>query len=421
MNAQKLKITCIIAVISFCITAQLPAQILPNEVIDAYFKAFNNASFEELTKITTNDITITEGDFVLCRSVDQLKTVFQWDSVFIPEYKILDFNQNGAVYDVVVSKMDDRVRFLHDIPLVSNIQFTIEEGKIKKQTIGTYSCFDMDTWRGRLKGLVSWIQQNHPDLNGFERDISPKGAINFIKSIRLYSNRELNTEERIFIDKDIQLIHLRDSVFIHETWTDSERWGRFSSNGMVITQHGKAIMVDTPMDNTKTERLYNYLKNKMGIEVVKLVPGHYHNDCIGGIEFLHSKGVQSLANILTVNKCIEEKLPVPRHSFTQKKIMDFMGLTVECAFYGGGHSFDNIVVWSPESKILFGGCLVKSQSSRGLGNLNDAVVDEWASTIEKIKAAFPETDIVVPGHGSHGGKDLLSHTIDLVKSHEQKE
>ncbi len=60
------------------------------------------------------------------------------------------------------------------------------------------------------------------------------------------------------IDDDIQLIHLQDSVFIHVSWDFLEGTGRFSSNGMIIIKNGKAVMVDTPMDNEKTERLIQF-------------------------------------------------------------------------------------------------------------------------------------------------------------------
>ncbi len=65
------------------------------------------------------------------------------------------------------------------------------------------------------------------------------------------------------IDDDIQLIHLQDSVFIHVSWHSLEGFGRFSSNGMIIIQDGKAVLVDTPMDNDKTERLIQFVKNSL--------------------------------------------------------------------------------------------------------------------------------------------------------------
>jgi metallo-beta-lactamase class B len=64
--------------------------------------------------------------------------------------------------------------------------------------------------------------------------------------------------------------------------------------------------------------------------------------------------------------------------------------------------------------ILFGGCLIKSIDSNGLGNLSDAVVADWDKTIEKVMKKYPVIKTVIPGHGNFGGPELLTHTIELV-------
>jgi metallo-beta-lactamase class B len=53
--------------------------------------------------------------------------------------------------------------------------------------------------------------------------------------------------------------------------------------------------------------------------------------------------------------------------------------------------------------------------SRGLGNLTDAIVEDWEETIQKILDSYSDIRVVIPGHGSMGGEDLLRHTIDLVQ------
>ncbi|MGF1586617.1 MAG: hypothetical protein ACFCUM_14930 [Bacteroidales bacterium] len=95
----------------------------------------------------------------------------------------------------------------------------------------------------------------------------------------------------IVIDNDISLIHLHDSAYMHVTWDESELYGRFSSNGMIFVKNGKALMIDTPMDNEKTRRLCEYLENSMNVEVVRLVIGHYHDDCMGGLEYIQNSGI----------------------------------------------------------------------------------------------------------------------------------
>ena len=225
---------------------------------------------------------------------------------------------------------------------------------------------------------------------------------------------QAQSNERIVIDDDIQLIHLKDSVYVHVTWHHLDDFGRFPSNGLIVIRNGQALMIDTPMDNDKTERLTNYLKESMSVDLVKLIIGHFHDDCLGGLGYLQSIGIESIANAMTIEKCKEIGLPVPSTSFIDSLTFDFNGEQIESRYFGAGHSFDNITVWIPSEKILFGGCLIKSIDSNGLGNLSDAVVDDWDMTVEKVLKEYPEIKTVIPGHGDIGGIELLTHTIELV-------
>lgn len=222
------------------------------------------------------------------------------------------------------------------------------------------------------------------------------------------------------INKDLELIHLQDSVFIHVSYHSLEAFGRFPSNGMFIIKNGEAIMIDTPMDNEKTETLVNYLQDSLNIKVKKLIIGHYHEDCMGGLEYLQSIGVESLAHVKTIEKCHLFNLPIPGFSFQESIQFDFHGEDILCRYFGGGHTSDNITVYLPEKKILFGGCLIKEMAAQNLGFTGDALMKDWAFTVQKVMAAHPDIQYVVPGHGAYGSQELLKHTIRLVKQDTSK-
>ncbi|MCF8357325.1 MAG: subclass B1 metallo-beta-lactamase [Prolixibacteraceae bacterium] len=220
---------------------------------------------------------------------------------------------------------------------------------------------------------------------------------------------------KITINPDVELISIKPGFYMHISYTNSEQFGRYSSNGMVVIQNGKALMIDTPDNNQKTEALYNFLADSMGVETTLFIGGHFHDDNIGGLSFLKTKGIKSILNKLTKEKCIELSLPLPDTTFDKTMDFTFGTIPVQIRYFGGGHSFDNIVVYFPDEKILFGGCLIKSLGSRGLGNLADAVVPEWEPTVKKVIKAFPDVEVVVPGHGPMGDAALLHHTVELVK------
>jgi metallo-beta-lactamase class B len=82
-----------------------------------------------------------------------------------------------------------------------------------------------------------------------------KGFLILILGLIGLVSSKAQTNEKIVIDDDIQLIHLQDSIYIHVTWHHLDNFGRFPSNGLIVIRNGQALMIDTPMDNEKTKRL----------------------------------------------------------------------------------------------------------------------------------------------------------------------
>jgi metallo-beta-lactamase class B len=223
----------------------------------------------------------------------------------------------------------------------------------------------------------------------------------------------------IKVNSDIELIKLGDGFYVHTTWFDFPGYGRTPSNGLILIKNGKALMIDTPVTNEQTEALYNYLKNSMHAIITKVIVGHSHSDCLGGLSYLHNQNVESISGEKTKKICVSQGLPIPRVTFSESMEFQFEGEKVSCRYFGGGHTIDNIVVYFPGSKVLFGGCLIKSLSSKGLGNIQEAVIDDWDKTVIKVRNEYPEARYVIPGHGEFGDTRLLTHTIGLVEQYRE--
>ena len=227
-------------------------------------------------------------------------------------------------------------------------------------------------------------------------------------------------DSTIIVNEDIKLIRIKNSFYIHTSWFNFPGFGRYPSNGLIFIKNGKALLIDTPVSNDQTKRLHNFLKESMKLEITKVIVGHFHDDCLGGLEYLQKQGIPSISSELTKVKCKELGLPIPSLTFKNKMIIDFEGQQVICQYFGGGHTVDNIVVYFPKDHVLFGGCLIRSKNSKGLGNRKDAVIDQWGATIERIKSEYNDIDYIIPGHGHYGDKGLLRHTINLVEKHKIK-
>lgn len=219
-------------------------------------------------------------------------------------------------------------------------------------------------------------------------------------------------------NKDLDIQKVADGVYVYTAWADMGKWGRIGSNGMVVADDGKALLCDTPVDEKQTKELLSLLKDSLGLEVISFIPNHWHDDCVGGLDYLNKLGVETYAYQLTNDILKSKSLPVTKHSFTDSLNLRVGRKTIKCHFLGGGHAVDNIVIWLPDQKILFGGCMVKDYTATGLGNTVDAApLPEWLSTIQTVEKKFQEARIVIPGHGKYGDMKLLRYTEELLKQH----
>jgi metallo-beta-lactamase class B len=216
------------------------------------------------------------------------------------------------------------------------------------------------------------------------------------------------------ISNNIELIQLSEYFYIHKTYTFYE-FGQFSSNGVIVVKNGKVLMIDTPISIEDTKKIVSYINDSLQASLVKFIGSHYHNDCIGGMAYLNEKNVVTILNEKTKQICIEKNLPLPDKTFNKNLSFNFEGIDVECYYFGGGHTVDNIVVYFPYEQLLFGGCLVKSSTTQNMGNTADATPKEWAKTLKKVQASFKDVELVIPGHGDYGTSELIDHTIDLAE------
>ena len=220
------------------------------------------------------------------------------------------------------------------------------------------------------------------------------------------------------ISKDIEITKLSDHAYIHTSYALMPPWGRVPSNGLIFTNEEKAFLFDTPINDSLTKDLVNWIENSLKVEIIGFIPNHWHSDCMGGLRYLHRRGIDSYAYELTRKIAKTKKLPVPKHGFSDSLDLHLGNERILCKYYGAAHALDNIVIWIPSEKILFAGCMAKELKATGLGNTVDGDIQEWPKTIEKVLQEYRDAKIVIPGHGQYGGIDLLQHTLKLLEEKE---
>lgn len=219
---------------------------------------------------------------------------------------------------------------------------------------------------------------------------------------------------------EVRLREIRDGVWAHVATQDFDGTP-FPSNGLIVRDGDGLLLIDTAWGGENTAALLAAIEREIGLPVRRSVSTHFHDDRVGGVDTLRAAGVATFAAPLTRRLAEAEGSEVPD--------FDLDGLAeagaavrfgpVEVLYPGAGHAPDNVVVYVPEARVLFGGCAVHEASRTTPGNLSHADLGAWPAAIRRIQARYPAAEVVVPGHGVPGGLELLDHTLAVLKAHDE--
>lgn len=226
---------------------------------------------------------------------------------------------------------------------------------------------------------------------------------------------ELKDHVELYRSKTLIITQLSPNTFQHTSFKQTSDFGNVPCNGLVVRSGTKTVVFDTPVSDEVSLELINWISDSLDCRINAVIPTHFHDDCLGGLNAFHDKGIPSHANTRTIALAMENQFAVPQNAFTDSLVIKIADETVLVKYFGEGHTSDNVVGYFPSENVLFGGCLVKSLNA-GKGFLGDANLSEWPKTVEMVKAAFPEVRYVVPGHGNPGDSALLGYTIRLFKT-----
>lgn len=205
---------------------------------------------------------------------------------------------------------------------------------------------------------------------------------------------------------------ISDHVYQHISFLQTQSFGRVGCNGMVVHDKGEAIIFDTPADRSASVELISWVEKNLKCKVKAVIPTHFHADCLAGLDEFHTRGIPSYANKATIKMAELNRYAVPQNGFDDSLQLEVGDKKVFVRYFGEGHTKDNVIGYFPDEKTIFGGCLVK-EAGAGKGNLEDANVEAWPATVAKLKAQYPDTRFVIPGHGKAGGTELFDYTIKL--------
>ena len=218
----------------------------------------------------------------------------------------------------------------------------------------------------------------------------------------------------LYYSKALYVKQVTKKVFKHVSYIDIARNESYPCNGMIVIDKGEAIIFDTPVSETASKELIDWLKTAKGLKIKAVVVNHFHEDCLSGLEAFKKEGIPSYGSNKTKELASASGHPIPDYGFDETIELTVGNILTVTEFHGKGHTEDNMVSYIPSEKVLFGGCLIKAMDVNK-GNISDADTSEWPRTVRKVIEAYPKVEYVIPGHGEHGGKELLDYTIELFE------
>ncbi len=233
-----------------------------------------------------------------------------------------------------------------------------------------------------------------------------------LSGIIIYANQD--TASTKFTKEDLKISHLSGDYYIFTTYK-TINGNPFPSNGMYCITESGVVMFDTPWDTTQFQPLLDSIDKKHNKKVIMCIATHFHDDRTAGLEYLRSKGVKTYSSKQTFDLCKEHNEKQAEFYFTKDTTFTIGKKHFQTYYAGEGHTKDNIVIWCGDARILYGGCLVKSTENSGLGNIADANLNEWATTIKNILEKYPKPAYVIPGHFSWTSNQALEYTLKLLK------
>ncbi len=213
----------------------------------------------------------------------------------------------------------------------------------------------------------------------------------------------------------------------------------FTAN-CVVTElsDGRIAVIGSPYTPSATSKLIAWVKTRYGRLPSLAVATHFHFDASGGGAAFQAAGIPVYATRETAQLIAERQVgmragliemvendpelvaefstmtvPPPTNQFPQSR-----GITIRAGgepaltvmYPGAAHSPDNVVVWIPRDRVLFGGCMIRATGS--LGYVGVANLQEWPRSLERL-SRFP-AELVVPGHGERFEPAMIGETRALL-------
>lgn len=175
----------VLAIISLTACQSFTKENANERSVHLYLHSLNQGNHQTIDQLISDSIKVSDQGYLISKGKKQFHTIFKWDSVFSPSYRLLQIEASEDGVNTIIEKSCQRIRFLQDSASIYKTTFRFNRNRISEiETTGNIY-FDTLRWTQNRDTLVNWIKSNHPELDGFIYDQTKEGAENYMKAIKL--------------------------------------------------------------------------------------------------------------------------------------------------------------------------------------------------------------------------------------------
>lgn len=220
-------------------------------------------------------------------------------------------------------------------------------------------------------------------------------------------------------NNNLHIARLTGNFYIYTTYNEYNG-GKVSANGMYLVTEKGVVLFDTPWDTTQFQPLLDSIKLKHNKTVTLCISTHFHNDRTAGLEYYRRKGIDTYTTVLTDELSKKNNMKRAEFLLAKDTVFNIGKYAFETYYPGEGHSPDNIIIWFPKQKIIYGACLIKSFTDKDLGYLGDANKTAYAATLINVQKKCRQPKFVIVGHGDYSSVQSLAHSLAMAKELKKK-
>lgn len=165
------------------------------------------------------------------------------------------------------------------------------------------------------------------------------------------SAKHLPVDTSVYISNDSNIVYqsnnlhikkLSAHVYQHISFLNTNSFGRVECNGMVVVNNKEAMVFDTPTDDKSSAELISYFSQQLGCTIKAIVPTHFHEDCVGGLESFRKNKIPAFASSRTIALLQTKDPAIISHlrSFNNSVQFTIGGKKVYAEYFGEGHTKD---------------------------------------------------------------------------------